>query len=61
VDQKEQDRIYGELAAIIHQDVPSTFLYPGIDFYAARREIRGFDPGRTGNLFFNLERLWWEE
>jgi peptide/nickel transport system substrate-binding protein len=61
VEQEEQDQIYRELAAIIHQDVPSTFLYPGIDFYAVRKEIRGFDPGRTGNLFFNLERLWWEE
>ena len=57
MDEEECDRIYAEMAPIFNAELPATFLYPKVDFYAASRRVGGF--GR--DLFMYADRLWLDD
>jgi hypothetical protein len=54
------DRIHGESVDIFRQDLPVTFLFPGLLTSFAHRRIRGLNTP-WGELFAKPEDLWIEE
>ena len=57
MDLRERDRIYRDLAEIFHTEMPATFLYPKVDWYASNRRLRGIG---SGDLMMRADRLWVE-
>ncbi|MGH7564575.1 MAG: ABC transporter substrate-binding protein [Gemmatimonadota bacterium] len=57
----ERDGIYRELAAILREDLPITFLFPRVDVVIAQRRLRGLrEPWRVDPAW-HMEDLWIEE
>lgn len=57
----ERDRIYRELATILREDLPITFLFPRVDVVIAHRRLRGLqEPWRVDPVWYMAE-LWIEE
>lgn len=57
----ERDGIYRELAAILREDLPITFLFPRVDVVIAHRRLRGLrEPWRVDPAW-HMEDLWIEE
>lgn len=58
VDPDEVDRIYTTLGQIFAEEVPVTYLYPRVTFFAVTRRIRGLVSPFRANPVWGAERLW---
>jgi peptide/nickel transport system substrate-binding protein len=61
LDPDEHDAIYRQIMAIHSQDLPHTFLYPRVLFYAVHKKIRGLGSPFRSNPIESMEHLWIEE
>ena len=52
----EFDRIYQELGQILRADLPMTFLYPSVTYFAAHRRVRGLESPYRADWW--IEDLW---
>ncbi len=62
----ERERRFRELAREFRQELPATYLYPGVNAIVAHRRIRGFDhdgwiPPAWRWVFGGLEWMWVDE
>lgn len=53
--------IYRQIMAIHSQELPHTFLYPYVFFYAVRKNIRGLSSPFRADPIKYMEHLWIEE
>lgn len=58
MDLEAQDRLYAELTATFHADVPSTFLYPNVENWVVHHRIGGLRSPDRGNPIWHMEDLW---
>ncbi len=58
VEPDELDRLYTDLARIFLADVPVTYLYPRVRFFAAHRRVRGMESPFRVNPLWGAERVW---
>jgi peptide/nickel transport system substrate-binding protein len=54
----EFDRIYQELGQILRADLPMTFLYPGVTYFAAHRRVHGLESPYRADPVWWIEDLW---
>lgn len=55
------DAIYEELAPIIREEQPATFLILGTEIYAAHKRIKGLSSPFRANPLWSAGHLWIEE
>ncbi len=60
-DPQSLDSIYRELAPIIQEEQPYTFLFFGVEIYVAHRRIKGLSSPFRANPFWSAGHLWIEE
>ena len=55
-DQEARKQIYGEIQALLHEEVPVIFMYWDVAFPAARSNIGGYQPNAFTNLLWDAGR-----
>jgi peptide/nickel transport system substrate-binding protein len=61
IDPDEMDALYGELGAILRQDLPMTALFPDFEMHVAHRRVRGLSSPWRAVPFRHMEEVWLEE
>ena len=61
MDPEEDDRIHRELMAIFQEDVPVTFLFPGVGSVVAHRRVRGLSSPYRADPVECMDELWLED
>jgi peptide/nickel transport system substrate-binding protein len=60
-DEEALSAIYQELAPIVQQDQPFTFLIFGVEAYAAHRRVKGMSSPFRANALWSAGQLWIED
>lgn len=58
IDPDETDAIYGELGAILHEDLPMTALFPDYEMHVANRRVRGLSSPWRAVPLRHMEEVW---
>ncbi|MEJ2369932.1 MAG: hypothetical protein P8Y07_03655, partial [Gemmatimonadales bacterium] len=61
IDPDEMDALYGELGAILRDDLPMTALFPDFEMHVAHRRVRGLSSPWRAVPFRHMEEVWLEE
>jgi peptide/nickel transport system substrate-binding protein len=56
-----RDQIYRELMTIFREEIPMTFLFPGMVTHVAHRRLRGLENSSRPELIRKMAGLWLEE
>lgn len=60
-DSEARDQIYRELMTIFREELPMTFLHPGVRTHVAHRRLRGLKSFQGANPVGQMEKLWLED